>query len=151
MKHRYVSVLAAAALVAVSSAGGAWLGVRLFNPEQYSHKQFHQELFSELRLDENQYAMLEAMEARHKVEEMALRRDLSLANSDLAEALTAETEYGDDVEGAIVEVHTATLELQKSSVRHLFAMRKILNDDQKEIFDRHVAETLREYADRALD
>lgn len=151
MKQRYIPVLAAAALAALSGAAGAWLGVHLFHPSEYTHKQFHRELFSELRLDQNQRAMMDAMEARHKVEVKALRQSLSLANSGLAKALTAETEYGEDVENAIVEAHMATLELQKSSVRHLFAMRKILNDEQKEIFDRHVADTLREYADRALD
>lgn len=151
MKSNYLAVAAAAGLVAASGVAGAWVGARLFHSSHHTHKEFHHELFSELRLNAQQQKLLDAEEARHAIEEKTLRRNLSSANHAFADALASETAYDEDVDNAIIRVHEATLDLQRSSVRHLYAMREIFNDSQKEIFDRHVAETLRTYANQPID
>lgn len=151
MKSKFAPLLISVGLVAASGAGGAWLGSKFFQPSGYSHQDFHDRLFSELRLTPAQRAQMDALEGRHASEIKARRDALSRANRVLAERLSHETSYTDEVGAAVENVHAAMLELQKTSVRHLYEMRDILNDRQKEAFDRHVIETMEKYARQPVD
>ena len=53
-----------------------------------------------------------------------------------------EHEYGPEVSLAIDEVHQSMGELQKATVRHVFAMRRILDQEQQREFDQQVARSL---------
>lgn len=146
MKSKYGSLLLTLVLVAVSGAGGAWIGARLLQPQINTHTEFHDRLFSELRLSDDQQKLMDALEAQYATENRAHRERLAAANLALADAIEREDAYGVEVEHAVDNVHAAMLDLQKSTIRHLYEMRDILNTDQKAIFDRYVAKTLRDYA-----
>lgn len=146
MKSKYGPLLLTLILVAVSGAGGAWIGVRLLQPPINTHAEFHDHLFSELRLSADQKALMDALEARYATENRTHRERLAAANLALADAIEREDAYGAEVEHAVENIHAAMLDLQKSTIRHLYEMRDILNTNQKTIFDRYVAKTLRDYA-----
>ncbi len=146
MKPKFGPLLVTLFLVAISGAGGAWVGVRLLQPPAYTHDEFHDRLFSELPLSAAQKHLMEALEARYAIENQTHRERLAAANLALADILESEDAYGAAAEGAVENVHAAMLELQKSTIRHLYEMRDIMNADQRAIFDRYVADTLREYA-----
>lgn len=155
MKPKIAPLLTTIGLVAASSVAGVWLGSKLFSVsrsvQELTHQEFHERLFSELRLSPEQRARMEALEARYAPENSALRQALGNANRVLADRLATEPEFTRDVEVAVTNVHAAMLELQKASVRHLYEMRNILDDRQKETFDRHVAETMQQYASQSID
>ena len=151
MKSKIIPALLTLGLVAASSVGGAWLGSKFFEPAPYSHQRFHAQLYSELKLTPAQRAAMDALEKQHAVEMKELRAALSKANRALADRLSQDTHYTVGVNIAIENVHAAMLEIQKASVRHLYNMRNILNDRQKKVFDRHVADTMEEYANQAVN
>jgi nickel and cobalt resistance protein CnrR len=155
VNSKIAPLLTTIGLAAASGVGGAWLGSKLFSisaiPQGSTHEEFHERLFSELRLSPAQRALMEALEVRHAPENRALRQALASANRALADQLATQPEFTNEVEAAVVNVHAAMLDLQKASVRHLYEMRDILNDRQKETFDRHVAETMQIYASQSID
>lgn len=151
MKSRFAPLILSVGLVAASGVGGAWLGSTLFQPSEYTHQDFHNRLYSELRLTPDQRAFMGALEERHAAEDRALNQALASANRALAEILGRETAYTNEVDSALGNVHAAMLELQKAAVRHLYEMRDILDANQRKTFDRHVAETMQRYADQRVD
>jgi len=112
VNSRIVPIILTIVLVATSGAGGAWVGSRIFLSETYTHKDFHDRLFSEFKLTENQRALLEALEAQHAIDESALRSALKNAHDELARSLASESRYSEKIEDAVVNLHTAMLDLQ---------------------------------------
>ena len=53
-----------------------------------------------------------------------------------------EHEYGPEVSAAIDQVHASMGELQKATIRHVFAMRSILDPQQQREFDQQVSRSL---------
>lgn len=151
MRAKFASLFITLGLIAASGVGGAWLGAKLIDNTGTTHQDFHDRLFSELRLAPAQRTRMDALEVRHALEDDALHESLANANRALAHRLSEESQYTDKVEAAVEDVHTAMLELQKASVRHLYEMREILDDRQQKTFDRHVAETMQRYADQSSD
>ena len=145
MRAKFASLFITLGLIAASGVGGAWLGAKLIDNTGTTHQDFHD------RLAPAQRTRLDALEARHALEDDALHESLANANRALAHRLSEESQYTDKVEAAVEDVHTAMLELQKASVRHLYEMREILDDRQQKTFDRHVAETMQRYADQSSD
>ena len=146
MKFPLRSILLTLAVVAVSGAGGAWIGVTLLQPARQDHQTFHDRLFAELHLSKEQEAMMHALEERHAAE-IALYQDrVAAANRILASIVEQEGSYDEPVDDAIVNVHSAMLDLQKATIRHLYEMREILTPEQQLIFDRHVEETFKQIA-----
>ncbi len=139
-------LLVTLAFVALSGAGGAYLGAQLIPARSYSHEDFHDRLLFELQLSDEQQQQMNALEVRHVAENRELQAALSAANRGLAESLARHDEYGAGIEQAIEDVHVDMLELQKTTIRHLYEMRDILTPEQQVIFDRHVQETIREFA-----
>lgn len=145
MKYPIRPLLLTLALVAGFGIGGAWIGARILQPTKQDHQDFHDRLFAELHLSDEQRAAMDALEARHAAE-IALYQDrLANANRILSEIVEHTDSYNDAVDDAIVNVHAAMLDLQKATIRHLFEMREILNPEQQVIFDRHVAATFQHF------
>jgi hypothetical protein len=145
MKYPIRSLLLTLALIAGSGAGGAWIGARLLQPAKQDHQDFHDRLFADLHLSDEQRVSMDALEERHAAE-IALYQDrLAAANRILADIVTQEDSYNGAVDDAVVNVHSAMLDLQKMTIRHLFEMREILNPEQQVIFDRHVAATFQQF------
>jgi uncharacterized protein (DUF1786 family) len=67
-----------------------------------------------------------------------MRRDNAL----LAAAIRAEHGYGPQVSAAVDRSHHAMGELQKETLRHVFAMRNTLRPDQAKRFEEAIASAL---------
>ena len=145
MKRKIGPLFITLALVVISGFIGACIGSALWQHTQASHAVFHDDLFKDIHLTENQSALLDAMEVLHADETKNLQAELALSNKALADLLETKDKYGDDIEQAIDNVHIALFELQKATVKHLYEMRGILEPHQKVIFDRHVSNTFRQY------
>ena len=133
--------IALAILIAVAAgcvgafAAGEW--------HETTHPQtLHEFVHEELDLDAAQSARLDQLESRFGVERKELNLSLRAANARLAAAMDEEQEYGSKVSAAIDDVHARMGELQKATVRHVFAMRALLNPEQQVRFDRQVAASL---------
>jgi hypothetical protein len=140
MKHPKLQILVAVLLAVVAGFLGATVAERWFAAAQPGG--LHEFVHEQLDLDPQQEDLLDRLEERYAIEnaqrELAVRR----ANADLAAAMDSEHEYGPEVSAAIDEVHASMGELQKATVRHVFAMRSILDEDQQREFDQQVARSL---------
>jgi nickel and cobalt resistance protein CnrR len=133
-------------LVVAAAIGGAWIGGRIFSPPPPQHTEFHQQLYEVLDLTTEQRQRLEALDRDNSKEETYQREALRIANRNLANLLEHEDAYNENIEAAIVEIHTAMNNLQVLTIKHIYAMREILTPEQRTEFDRLVADTLREHA-----
>ncbi|WP_188053767.1 periplasmic heavy metal sensor [Sphingosinithalassobacter sp. CS137] len=133
-------ILIAILLAALAGFMGATAAQRWFAPGQSGG--LHEFVHEQLDLTAAQDEQLDRLEERYDIEnaqrELAVRR----ANAVLAAAMDSEHEYGPEVSAAIDQVHASMGELQKATVRHVFAMRSILDEDQQREFDRQVARSL---------
>ena len=133
-------------LVVAAAIGGAWIGGRVFSPAASTHADFHEQVYSALSLSVEQRQNLEALEQGNSKEEAYQREALRIANRNLANLLEHEDAYNENIEAAIVDVHTAMNGLQVLTIKHLYDMREVLTPEQRTEFDRLVADTLREHA-----
>ncbi len=140
MKNQKLQIVAAVLLAALAGFLGATVAERWFSPEHAGG--LHEFVHEQLDLDPKQEALLDRLEERHAIEtaqrELAVRR----ANAGLAAAMDSEHEYGSEVSAAIDDVHATMGELQKATVRHVFAMRNILDPEQQREFDLQVSRSL---------
>lgn len=146
MKARFASILITLTLVVLSGLAGTWIGAKLWTTTSTTHVEFHDKLFSELRLSDKQDELMEALELLHSSESDKLRIQLANANDALADMLETNGNYNDEVEAAMDNVHSTMFELQRITVRHLYEMREILDPGQKVVFDRYISDNLREIA-----
>ena len=68
VKSRVSPLLFILALVVICALCGAWVGAHFWSSNPATHGQFHDELFSDLRLSEEQSDLIEAMEVLHERE-----------------------------------------------------------------------------------
>lgn len=140
---RYVLVALVAFGVALAAS---WLVRHVAEPQHGG--ELHALMHEKLALDTAQKARIEVLEARFAGERKALDAQLRAANADLATAMTSEHAYGPRVAAAVDRSHMAMGELQKATLRHVFAMRAVLRADQAARFDAEVSKALTQPADR---
>lgn len=128
-------------LAFLAALGGAWVGRAWFAPAGRP-AELHDLLHHRLRLDPGQQHRLGALEERFAVQQRALELDLRAANAALAAAIGDEHGEGPRVAAAVDRVHAAMGAMQKATLAHLFAMRRLLRPDQTALFDRAVAKAL---------
>lgn len=136
--YRYALVALLAFVVAL---GALWLGQSLLGISP-GETRLHAVMERDLDLDAGQRARIDALETGFAQERRRLDSELRAANADLATAIAAEHGYGSDVEKAVDRSHLAMGELQKATLQHVFAMRKVLRPDQTARFDAAVAQAL---------
>lgn len=141
MKRLRVVLLIAAAFGA--GLCGALLGQRLGGrtPEG-GGAALHRVLHQELGLDAQQSAALDGLEQSYSVRRRALETEMRADNAQLAVAIDAEHGIGPRVDAAIEASHHTMSALQKETVAHVFAMRRLLRPDQARRFDQAVAKAL---------
>ena len=132
-------------LAALAAAGGAWIGARYAAPSQ--RPSLHAFVHEELDLTADQNRRLEVLEIDFAVRRRAREAELRAANAQLAAAIQARHEYSPDVQAAVERFHHAMGELQKETILHVLAMRKVLTPEQAVKFDRRIAEALTEQAE----
>ncbi len=130
-------------LVLAVLAGG--LGAFASNRWLGSHEAsvgMHAFVHEELQLTAQQQAKLDTLERGFATDQAKLQGELRSANADLAQAMTEEHRYGPKVAAAIDRVHVRMGDLQKATVRHVFAMRALLTPGQQKQFDHEVERAL---------
>jgi len=140
MKNTKFQIAIAVVLAAFAGCLGAlgaerWLGSK-------EPVGLHDFVHERLNLTADQEEELDLLEERYAIENARRELEVRRANATLAAAMDSEHEYGPEVSAAIDEVHTAMGELQKATVRHVFAMRNILDEEQQREFDRQVSLSL---------
>lgn len=133
----------AMALVAfVAALAGVFAGRLIFDRPEHSETELHALLHSQLSIDAAQETKIEAIESRFAVHRTALDLEMRAANARLAAAIEAEHGYGPQVTLAVDHIHVVMGEMQKDTLRHIFAMRAVLTPDQAAKFDRSVVKAL---------
>lgn len=140
MKIAHYQIIAAILLAAVAGCIGA------IAADKWSHSAseggLHDFVHNELQLTEIQKNELDVVEQKFASEQKRQELALRTANVELAQAMAREQEYGQEVAAAIDNVHARMGDMQKATVQHVFAMRRILNPAQQRKFDRQVSAAL---------
>ena len=140
MKIAGYQIVLAVVLAAIAGCLGA-LAADRWN-HSTSERSLHDFVHNELSLTAAQETELERIESQFTAERKRLELATRAANAQLAQAMEQEHEYGPEVGVAIDQVHASMGDLQKGTVQHVFAMRKILNPAQQRKFDRQVSNAL---------
>ncbi len=139
MKLSWQGLIVTAFVAFAAGLGGVWVGLHAFHQ---STPGLHDIVHERLDLTEEQLGRIETIEADFATRRQALELEMRAANADLAAAIRAEHGYGPGVTAAIERFHHAMGELQSETIRHVFAMREVLTQDQQAIFDATVVESL---------
>lgn len=134
-----------AAIAFAAALAGVYVGRQIFRPAEPG-AELHDLLHEQLQLDPGQHARIEELESRFAVRRRALELELRADNARLADAIAAEHGNGPAVAAAIERSHHVMGELQKETLAHLFAMRRLLHPDQAAKFDRAIMKALTEEA-----
>lgn len=134
-----------AALAFLASLGGVFVGRQIFPPQQPGNE-LHDLIHEQLKLGAGQHARLDELERQFALRRNALELELRADNARLAEAIQREHGNGPAVAAAIERSHHVMGELQRETLAHLFAMRRLLRPDQAAKFDRAVTRALTEDA-----
>ncbi|HEX8414544.1 MAG TPA: periplasmic heavy metal sensor [Sphingomicrobium sp.] len=137
--RRLVLCVALAFLAAIAGVFVARVFLPHSNPPGTA---LHDVLHNKLALDGAQRAQLKGLEDRFAVQRRALELELRAANARLAEAIEAEQGNGPKVVAAVDQSHVAMGELQKATLAHIFAMRRLLRPEQTAQFDQAVVKAL---------
>ncbi len=130
------------ALVALAAGfSGVWLGMILFGPGP-PPPSLHEVVHERLDLSAEQRARIETLEQGFSVRKSALEREMRAANAELAAAIGEEHGFGPGVTAAVERFHDAMGRLQTETIAHVFAMRGVLDEEQKGAFDDAVAGAL---------
>jgi Spy/CpxP family protein refolding chaperone len=118
----------------------------MIEPRHVEGGELHRLMHETLNLDPAQKQKIEALEAdfAHQREDLDAR--LRYANAALADAMASEHTYGPKVAMAVDHCHMAMGDLQKATLRHVFAMRAVLRPDQAARFDAAVGKALTQSA-----
>ena len=141
MSVRIRGTLITVALAIVAGFGGVWLGKAVFEstPNQAT---LHDVVHHQLRLDAEQRRRIDVLERKFVVQRHALELEMRAANVELAVAIREEQGYGPRVVAAVDRFHVAMGRLQTETIKHVFAMREVLRQDQKATFDDTVVSAL---------
>lgn len=142
MSRRVGLIVALIVVTALAGVAGGWLGARYGVARARATPGLDQMLHRDLHLSASQDRRIATLEAGFAVRRGALDAEMRAANRDLARAIAVEHAYGPDAERAIGRFHAAMGELQKETVVHVMAMRRVLTAEQAARFDATVTKTL---------
>ena len=135
-------------LVAVflAALAGVYAGRRWLPAAPVPESQLHRLLHDDLDLDARQRAALAGLETRFAGRRRTIEAAMRADNRALAQAIMTEHGAGPRVNAAIDRSHAAMGQLQKETLAHVFAMRRLLRADQAATFDAAVVKALTEDA-----
>jgi hypothetical protein len=96
----------------------------------------------DLHLTSNQAQEIQAIETRYFDRRTTLRRDVSDANRELADALMSDMAFGREAQQASNHVEQGLGELQRATIMYVLEVRDILTPEQQMVYDRRVREVL---------
>jgi Spy/CpxP family protein refolding chaperone len=123
------------ALVALAAGfSGVWLGMRMFGPGPTTPS-LHELVHERLNLSAEQRIRIETLEETFAARKSAIKLEMRTANAELAAAIREERGYGPRVTAAVEHFHDAMGRLQTATIAHVFAMREVLDEEQRAAFD----------------
>lgn len=138
MKMPLRAVIVLVILTLFAGALGGWAGVVYGERTTHQRVNLHTLVHRDLDLTAAQNQQIAALEqrfaARHKIFEAEMRA----ANRDLAVALDTDHTFGPKEQAAVNRFHSAEKGLQETTIRHVLAMRAVLNAKQDQKFDRAI-------------
>ncbi len=122
----------------LGGVAGVVYGERMTRP----HPSLDTLVHHELGLTAQQNDRIEGLETKFAIRQKTLQNEMRAANRDLADALDSEHAYGPRAQAAIDRFHHAEEELQVATIKHVLAMRSVLDDEQSRKFDRAIHDAL---------
>lgn len=132
-------------LVFVAAVLGVVVGHHFVNGTP-AGSELHTLLHEQLTLDAEQERRVHALEQDFAVRQRALEGEMRAENVRLAAAINSERNNGPRVAAAVDASHETMGRLQKETLAHMFAMRKLLRPEQTAKFDAAVTKALTEDA-----
>jgi Spy/CpxP family protein refolding chaperone len=129
-------------LSALGAALGAWGGAQYVIHRMHRPTPLHEMLHEELHMTREQQARIAGLEREHAARRRALESEMRAANADLARAFQEQHAYTPQVQAAIDRFHRAMSDLQRETILHVLAMRRVLTAEQAERFDESVVTSL---------
>ena len=96
------------------------------------HGDAHAYLHQKLDITVEQEKKLSQLEEKYQKRKAYLEKAMSLANMELADAISSNKSYSKDVQNSVDKIHKAMGEIQKATLEHLFEMQNILDEKQNE-------------------
>ena len=129
-------------LAFLAAIAGVLVGGWIRTPAAAHGTELHALLHRDVVLDAPQEAALDRLETRFAVHRAALEAQLRADNVRLAAAIEREHDNGPAVAAAVDRSHHTMGTLQKATLAHVFAMRRLMRADQTAAFDRVVVRAL---------
>ncbi len=129
-------------LAFLAAVAGVMVGGRVLSPSPHHGTELHALLHNDIVFDATQEAAIDGLEARFAVQRAALEAQLRADNARLAAAIEREHDNGPAVAAAVDRSHHTMGALQKATLAHVFAMRRLMRPDQTAAFDRVVVRAL---------
>lgn len=123
---------------------GAWAGANYMVARAQPEAPLHDLVHRKLKLTAEQERRIDGLERTFAVRRQTLEAEMRAANADLARAIAAEHAYSPTVQQAVDRFHRAMGELQKETILHVLAMRRVLTPEQAATFDNTVVKALTE-------
>lgn len=140
-RTRWTILVAIVAFVAALAGVLAGRAIGDHHPAAHG-SELHALLHGDMDLTPEQMRQLDALEASFATRRTALQAQMRADNARLAQAIAAEQDDGPRVAAAVDACHRTMGTLQKATLAHVFAMRRMLRPDQTPAFDRAVARAL---------
>ena len=129
-------------LTMAAGAIGGWLGVAYAERQTAPVGDLHAVLHHDLDLTAAQNEQIAALERRYAARRRIFETEMRAANQDLAVALETDHTFGPKEQTAVDRFHRAEMGLQQATIRHVLAMRAVLDTAQIKVFDRAVYKAL---------
>lgn len=129
-------------LTLFAGAVGGALGVAYGNRMTRAQPSLDTLVHHELGLTTEQNNRIETLESQFAERQKVLQAEMQAANRDLAAALDKEHAYGPQAQAAIDRFHHAEEQLQVATIKHVLAMRSVLNAEQSKKFDNAIHQAL---------
>ncbi|WP_138380348.1 Spy/CpxP family protein refolding chaperone [Luteithermobacter gelatinilyticus] len=124
------------------AGAGFLLAERFFPAPPRDNHGSHQAFHEILNLTEEQKKKLIPIEKVFAEQKAFYEHQIALSNMKLADVMREEKAYTPEVQAAVDDIHEAMGELQKITLKHIFEMRALLDEEQSEILDDYVADVL---------
>ena len=129
-------------LTLAAGALGGWLGVAYGERHTAPVGDLHTILHHDLDLTAAQNEQIATLEQRYAARRKVFEAEMRAANRDLAVALDADHAFGPKEKAAVDRFHRAEKGLQEATIKHVLAMRAILDAEQSKTFDRAIYKAL---------
>lgn len=132
-----LAVLVCAIILGLAAGlGGAWLGLsRMAQPKEFSQSVSQLLEDGDIGLSTRQHTEIERLRKEYEAERRATGANLQTALVALAEAVVTSGQP-DQVEAAANLVNSITHERRLASIAYITSARKVLDPDQRAIFDK---------------